>query len=85
MTPRAKKVARPGDSRTVPEDHGEEQELEKAAAVALLVLRRSLIEGVAATRETLVREAAAIWATDQSQAALRLDSQAQRLGVSSLL
>jgi hypothetical protein len=60
-------------------------ELEQTAATALGVLRRALVEGASVTRETVTHEAAVVFQTDPAEAVSRLDAQAQRLGVSSLM
>lgn len=60
-------------------------ELQNAAAVALIVLRWALVEGASVTREAITHEAAVTFGTGLSEAALRLDVQAQKLGVSSLM
>ncbi|HUA12092.1 MAG TPA: hypothetical protein VMA83_08825 [Solirubrobacteraceae bacterium] len=62
----------------------EVDELQSAAAVALIVLRRALVEGAALTRETVLHEAAITFGAARQEAARRLDAQAQRVGVSSL-
>lgn len=60
-------------------------ELENAAAVALIVLRRVLVEGAPVTPEAVTREAAIVFQTDPAEAASRLDAQAQSLGVCGLM
>ena len=60
-------------------------ELQNVAAIALIVLRRALVEGAAVTCEAITHEAAVTFGTGPSDAASRLDAQAQRLGVSSLM
>jgi hypothetical protein len=61
------------------------QEMQHAAAVALTVLRRALVEGVPVTREAITHEASVVFAADPDEAVVRLDSQAQGLGISSLM
>lgn len=60
-------------------------DLQNAATVALTVLRRALVENAAVTREAIAHEAAVTFGTGHSEASSRLDIQAQRLGVSSLM
>lgn len=67
-------------------DHRDEMgELQNVAAIALIVLRRALVEGAAVTCEAITHEAAVTFGTGPSEAASRLDAEAQRLGVSSLV
>jgi hypothetical protein len=63
----------------------EQEDLPGAATVALTVLRRALIEGAPVTREAIAHEAAIVFAAEPEEAASRLDSQAQDLGVSALM
>ena len=60
-------------------------DVQQVATVALTVLRRALVEGAPVTREAITHEAAIVFATDPQEAASRLDSQAEGLGVSSLI
>lgn len=57
----------------------------QAATVALSFVRRVLIEGAPATRETLAREASFLLGRPADDALRELDAVGQRLGVSSLL
>jgi hypothetical protein len=61
------------------------EEAQQAATVALTVLRRALVEGAPVTRDAITHEASIIFATNPTDAAWRLDCQAEELGVSSLL
>jgi hypothetical protein len=60
-------------------------EMQQAATVALAVLRRALVEGTPVTREAITHEAAIVFAMDPAEAVSRLDSQAEGLGISSLV
>ncbi len=60
-------------------------DVQQAATVALAVLRRALVEGTPVTREAITHEAAIVFATDPAEAVSRLDSQAEGLGISSLI
>jgi hypothetical protein len=63
---------------------GEALEMQTAAAVALIVLRRALVEGAQVTREAIVLEASVAFGASGPDALSRLDAQAQRAGVSGL-
>jgi hypothetical protein len=71
--------------RVIDGSRGDPLELEQAATAALSVLRRALVEGAPVTRETVTHEAAVMFQTHPAEAVSRLDVQAQRLGVSSLM
>jgi hypothetical protein len=60
-------------------------EVQRAATVALAVLRRALVEGTPVTREAITHEASIVYATGPAEAACKLDSQAEGLGISSLV
>jgi hypothetical protein len=60
-------------------------EVQQAATVALAVLRRALVEGSPVTREAITHEAEIVYATDPAEAVSKLDSQAEGLGISSLI
>jgi hypothetical protein len=61
------------------------EEAAGAAATALGVVRRALIEGVPVTREGLGQEASFVLDAPPLDALRELDATAQRLGIASLL
>jgi hypothetical protein len=71
-------------NRAIPPDVGRE-EAAGAAAAALGVVRRALVEGVPVTREALGQEASFILDSPLPEALRELDATAQRLGIASLL
>src|SRR5438876_11957693 len=82
--------ARGGAMRADPDEDHEAtmaalDEAQQAATVALAVLRRALVEGTRVTREAITHEASIVYATDPADAACKLDSQAEGLGISSLI
>jgi hypothetical protein len=60
-------------------------EAQRAATVALAVLRRALVEGTPVTREAITHEACIVYATGPAEATFKLDAQAEGLGISSLV
>jgi hypothetical protein len=73
------------DLMAAPDTFTELDEVQQAATVAFAVLRRALVEGAPVTREAITHEAAIVYATDPAEALSRLDSQAEVLGISSLV
>jgi hypothetical protein len=75
----------PASPNTVSAPEVGRDEAAGAAATALGVVRRALVEGVPVTREALGQEASFILDSPLPDALRELDATAQRLGIASLL